>query len=236
MVMSDTKTPKHRATGLQRKHTPSLGRCDVQTYPQTPSLSANSHFCSDSDDSDDAPTLTPSYTTTVRLRATIAAVPETRLREIMVRLVDRSPGFQHAVAKELLAVGTAFDSASASPRRKRRRSGRRSLDTPILERPCVNCGKHVKVDGAGEKEICVHHPGRLEEQVYEFPSRTPEGHAFQVRRRITMWSCCDEDARSLGCASVSAHVRAGEGRARAASHATVLGAGSGTESSRASAH
>jgi len=45
----------------------------------------------------------------------------------------------------------------------------------------------------------VYHPGHLDEEVYEFLSRTPEEVAFKVVRTISMWSCCDEDEWSPGC-------------------------------------
>ncbi|KAF5379783.1 hypothetical protein D9615_005702 [Tricholomella constricta] len=214
------KTPKVRSLALKTSTTP---RHDA--YTTHASSLASPFLCSDSDS--DSPH-TPSYTTTVRLRATIATVPETRLREIMVRLVDRSPGFQHAVAKELLVP----DTAPPSPRRKHRRTGRRSLDMPA-ERPCANCGKQIRVEEVEGQDdaVCVHHPGRLEEEIYEFPSRTPEGRAFQVRRKITMWTCCGEDARSPGCASAPAHVRAGprgRARARAASQGVSISTAGGS--------
>jgi len=55
------------------------------------------------------------------------------------------------------------------------------------------------------KQICSV-IGHLEEEVYEFLSRTPEGRSLNVVRPITMWNCCDEDAWSPGCASATAHL------------------------------
>ncbi|KAG6817277.1 hypothetical protein H0H87_010939 [Tephrocybe sp. NHM501043] len=100
--------------------------------------------------------ITPSYSNTLRLRASIASVPETKLREIMVRLVDRSPGFQYAVAKELLAASSSSEVDSSSLRRKRPRSGRRSLDAQLSERPCANCGQHYHDDAISNS--CHYHP------------------------------------------------------------------------------
>jgi hypothetical protein len=48
--------------------------------------------------------------------------------------------------------------------------------------------------------------GHVQDEVYEFLSRTPEGRSFKVVRTITMWSCCDEDAWSPGCVAAPAHV------------------------------
>ena len=42
-------------------------------------------------------------------------------------------------------------------------------------------------------------PGQLEDEVYEFVSRTPNGAAFKVAQTVTMWSCCNEDEWSPGC-------------------------------------
>ena len=41
--------------------------------------------------------------------------------------------------------------------------------------------------------------GHLEDEVYEFVSRTPNGAAFKVVQTVTMWSCCNEDEWSPGC-------------------------------------
>ncbi|KAG6864767.1 hypothetical protein C0991_007261 [Blastosporella zonata] len=128
-------------------------------HNRTPSPShASSHHMSSDDDSDDAPT--PSYPTVCRLRASIASASETRLREIMVRLVDRSPGFQYAVAKELLASNqSATEYSVLSPRRKRRRSaGRRGFDAQSSDRPCPKCGQHFNDDAISP---CQYHPGKL---------------------------------------------------------------------------
>ncbi|GLB44897.1 hypothetical protein LshimejAT787_1802340 [Lyophyllum shimeji] len=225
-----TGTPRMRITGIA----PSKPHHDAYSPSSLPSQYSDS-------DSDNTNTPIPSYTTTLRLRASIATVPETRLREIMVRLVDRSPGFQHAVAKELLAVSNTLTPDNApplplpSPRRKRRRSSRRSLEAPSHRR-CVNCGQQFSLD---RDAVCVYHPGRLEEEVYEFPSRTPEGRSFQVRRKITMWSCCDEDALSPGCTEALGHVPVPAGgrpsQAAAAPSTSIADASSGS-SARASAN
>lgn len=141
------------------------------------------------------------------LRASIATVPECRLREIMVKLVDRCPEFHHAVAKELLSYHTP--SSSSPLRQKPRRPGRPgSSDTIVLNRRCNKCGnyvKHGKGHGYSRHEKCTFHPGNLEEEVYEFLSRTPEGHSVNVVRTLTMWSCCDEDEWTPGCATAPAH-------------------------------
>lgn len=138
------------------------------------------------------------------LHASIASIPEDRLREIMVKMVNKSPGFKHAFAKELLSPYIP----SASPRRKPRKSKRPgSSDTITPERKCGKCGKYIK-HGNGHTlphGKCAFHPGHLKEEAYEFLSRTPEGRTLNVVRAITMWSCCDEDAWTPGCATALAH-------------------------------
>lgn len=114
-------------------------------------------------DSDSDANHTHSFATTLRLRASIATTSEDRLREIMVKLVERNPGFQNAVAKELLSSTT---SNRPSPPRKRRRS-RRSSDTPVPSHKCTNCGQRVKDDKThvptrhgGLDSQCTYHPGK----------------------------------------------------------------------------
>jgi hypothetical protein len=114
-------------------------------------------------DSDSDTNHTHSFATTLRLRASIATTSECRLREIMIKLVDRNPGFQHAVAKELLSPPT---STPPSPRRRRRRS-RRSSDTAVPQRKCANCGQRIK-DDKGHVPMrhgeCNYHPGNSHPQ------------------------------------------------------------------------
>jgi len=121
--------------------------------PYPPSVSSS--------DSETDSKLNPSFSTSHHLHASIASAPDYRLREIMAKLVDRSPGFQHAVAKELLSP----DPPSASPlRRKPRRSLRPgSSDTIIPERKCTRCGKYVKYGkdhSYFRPERCAFHPGK----------------------------------------------------------------------------
>ncbi|TFK21936.1 hypothetical protein FA15DRAFT_57326 [Coprinopsis marcescibilis] len=44
-----------------------------------------------------------------------------------------------------------------------------------------------------------YHPGQMQDEAYEFISRTPGGAAFKVVQTITMWNCCDGDEWSPGC-------------------------------------
>ena len=180
--------------------------------PYPPSLSSS--------DSETDSNVTHSLSENHRLRTSIATIPEQRLREIMVKLVNRSAGFKHAVTRELLLHTT-----SISLRRKPRKFGHPGGLIP--ENKCVRCGACVKYgDVKGQaylpEDRCTFHPGEivsfyfgsvcissiigyLKEEVYEFLSRTPEGRSLNVARTITMWSCCDEDAWTPGCASAFMH-------------------------------
>jgi len=170
-------------------------------------------------DSDTETAPSPSFTSNVHLRASIATVSEERLREIMVKLTECSSSFRHAVAKELLSsdapASASTASAPMSPPRRKHRPSRRVSEAATTSSPfqkCANCGerfKHRERDGTSIRDRdpeCTFHSGRLEEEVYEFVSRTPEGRSFKVLRKIKMWSCCDEDAQSVGCVSAPAHV------------------------------
>lgn len=131
-------------------------------YVQPPSYSYDSD-----DDSDATHAHTPSFATTLRLRASIATTPEDRLREIMLRLVERNPGFQHAVSKALATSN--LPSPNSSPRRKRRRS-RRSSDTTTSTAAatptpkCINCGNgqrpRTRHSHSLSESECTYHPGK----------------------------------------------------------------------------
>ncbi|KAG6895969.1 hypothetical protein C0992_011223, partial [Termitomyces sp. T32_za158] len=96
----------------------------------------------------------PPPSSSTHVRASIASTPQAKLREVLLRLVDRNPEFQLAVARELLA--SAPERFPTSPRRKRRRSGRRSLHVRTTEHPCVKCGKPISDDAVAE--ACHYHP------------------------------------------------------------------------------
>jgi hypothetical protein len=113
-----------------------------------------------SSDSETDSNITHTLSEVHHLHASIATISERRLREIMVRLVNRNPGFKHAVAKELSPY-----TPSASPiRRKPRKSGRPgSSDTMIPERKCAKCGKYVRYAKGRTylpHEKCAFHPGK----------------------------------------------------------------------------
>ncbi|TEB18584.1 hypothetical protein FA13DRAFT_1745588 [Coprinellus micaceus] len=117
--------------------------------PSTPSF--------DSDSEDERPNLVSGS-----LSATLAALPEHRLRDIVMRLAGSDSSFRRALKREPPSVA----------------------DTPTEE---------------GHDDQLVYHPGHLEDEVYEFVSRTPNGAASKVVQTVTMWNCCNEDEWSPGC-------------------------------------
>ncbi|KAG6860745.1 hypothetical protein C0995_008010 [Termitomyces sp. Mi166 len=145
-------TPKIQTTSISNKSSTMLHHSHIPNQNGIP------YESSSDDDMDDV--LTPSYSTLLRLRASIASTPEAKLREVLIRLVDRNPGFQLAIAQELFtSASLALKRTSALPCRKRRRSGRRSLDVRPIERACEKCGKHISDDAIAE--LCRYHPGKL---------------------------------------------------------------------------
>ncbi|KIM39376.1 hypothetical protein M413DRAFT_447304 [Hebeloma cylindrosporum] len=111
--------------------------------------------------------------------------------------------------KELTYAQPFGDSPPTTPTNGRHRKARRNKSrrnckglTVSTQDPPIR--GHRRPLEMNELEIpyqneLVYHPGHLEEEVYEFLSRTPEEVAFKVVRTITMWSCCDEDEWSPGC-------------------------------------
>ncbi|KAF8150911.1 hypothetical protein B0H34DRAFT_801820 [Crassisporium funariophilum] len=146
------------------------------------------------------------------LRTSIATVPESRLRAIMVKLADSNPRFQRAIMKELAYAQPFGDSPPTTPTATRQRKSRRSKTrrncknlsvstvTPV---PMFQRKRSVVALQPLYQDDCVYHPGQLEEEVYEFLSASPEDVAFKVVRTITMWSCCDEEEWSPGCMAAS---------------------------------
>ncbi|TFK62040.1 hypothetical protein BDN72DRAFT_849117 [Pluteus cervinus] len=170
------------------------------------------------------------------LSASIAMLPDFRLRSLVASLASKSPDFEKLIRQEVLAqlppnVTNRLKSPSLCPGRMRARSCSNShskstdehkrkvkapqgtrkrsassvtmtVATRVEEQPvCIRCGVRGNEDG----KKCHFHSGRREEEVYEFLSRSPEGQTFNVVRTITMWSCCDGDAHSIGCEAASQH-------------------------------
>ncbi|KAJ3542368.1 hypothetical protein NMY22_g3532 [Coprinellus aureogranulatus] len=168
--------------------------------PSTPSF--------DSDSDDDRPSLRMS---SGLLRATLNALPERRLREIVLRLADSDSGFRQALQKEVTRVdepetppATPTHASQRRPRSKKGRKTRQSRSSegkrptaPMRSPPVVAASPAPSTNE--EHDHLLYHPGHLEDEVYEFVSRTPNGAAFKVIQTVTMWSCCNEDEWSEGC-------------------------------------
>ncbi|KAJ3829604.1 hypothetical protein F5878DRAFT_451286 [Lentinula raphanica] len=137
------------------------------------------------------------------LQTLIATVPESRLRTTMLRLASRSPQFRHAIAKELETSSkmTPLESRGRSMRKHRRGAGG-NISCPSIS-TCSNCGQAFDT---GNNSACHYHPGQLEDDIYEFMSKSPEGRIFKVLKSVSMWSCCEEEPGSVGCVEVPMHV------------------------------
>lgn len=114
---------------------------------------------SDSESASDGPY---SFPKNYRLHTSISTVPAMRLREIVIKLVDLSPGFQHAVAKELLSAPNSSQPGSPMRRRRSRKTKRPdSSDTIVPDGKRNKCGKHVRCkthQSCGETR--AFHPGK----------------------------------------------------------------------------
>ncbi|KAJ7672206.1 hypothetical protein DFH06DRAFT_1293070 [Mycena polygramma] len=120
----------------------------------------------------------------------IAALHETELRSILEKLATK-PAFQRAIRREL---------------RHRREIGKelKPLRTAPPDTVCANC-QQVCRDTAADRH-CAFHPGHIEERVFEFFSRMPDGRPLTIRRTLAMWTCCAEDYQTVGCAEAQAHL------------------------------
>ncbi|KAJ6488142.1 hypothetical protein C8R47DRAFT_1071893 [Mycena vitilis] len=112
----------------------------------------------------------------------ITALHEIELRMILKKLATK-PAFQRALRREL-----------------RRRSEIKKELKPLRTAPpdaiCANC-QQVCRDTAADRH-CAFHPGHIEERVFEFFSRTPDGRPLTIRRTLAMWTCCAEDYQTVG--------------------------------------
>ncbi|RXW25553.1 hypothetical protein EST38_g372 [Candolleomyces aberdarensis] len=186
-------------------HDYELERDSPSPYPpSTPSL--------DSDSDEDSTTGAPHLANAV-LRSSIAGLPEYRLRDIVLRLADKNPMFRRAIQREVAFLcDQELDTPPATPTAPRhsRKSKRtsRSSKSSRARRTKASSSHGIRAEdpppptlslNTTQTNDCVCHPGHLEDEVYEFVSRTPNGAAFKVVQTVTMWSCCNEDEWSPGC-------------------------------------
>lgn len=132
---------------------PSLGgySSDSSSYTPTSSL-ADLDF-----DHDRTPT---KMTTQFNLHASIATLPEPRLRAMMINLVDNNPEIERLIAQELL-VQPRILSNSRSPEGRMKRHKVRRCSSAKGEK-CLTCGLRPKPAGRNglvRQEECRYHPG-----------------------------------------------------------------------------
>jgi len=123
----------------------------------------------------------------------IAMLPEGELRALLAKLAAK-PTLERAIAHELRHSQLGKEIAKPL----------RSIPPDAV---CANCQKVCR-DTATSATTghCTFHPGHLEERVFEFLSRTPEGRPLTIRRTLAMWTCCAEDYQTVGCAEAAAHL------------------------------
>ncbi|PPQ88474.1 hypothetical protein CVT25_011920 [Psilocybe cyanescens] len=160
-------------------------------------------------DSDDDLLLAQSSRAT--FRSSLASVPESTLRSIVVKLADSNPRFQRAIIKELAYINP--DSPPTTPtiaRTAHRGKNRRNCKnlSVAMASPLTYRSRSISMSSESPRspDDSMYHPvGHLEDEVYEFLSRTPDDVAFNVVRTISMWSCCDEDEWSPGCVAAPSY-------------------------------
>ena len=139
-----------------------------------------------SSDAESDPRVTCSLPRNYGLHTSITTIPENRLREIVIKLVDQNPGFQHAVAKEIRSPSAC----PGSLRRRRLRTSKRPRisDTVIPEKKCANCAKPPKCSktltllrpesGAFHARVFTDSQPVSVEQIYSL--RSPGGGSLRV--------------------------------------------------------
>ncbi|KAJ7220197.1 hypothetical protein GGX14DRAFT_493576 [Mycena pura] len=130
--------------------------------------------------------LGPDAASRAQLHAAVNALPEARLRQMVLDLADTVPAVYHALARGLLTVGST------------------SRVIPRWEM-CANCGETYDVyDDANE--LCLFHPGELKADETKFvdwdedchgPVDTPENRDEYPDN--FSWTCCNGDATAPGC-------------------------------------
>lgn len=132
---------------------PSLGgySTDSSSYTQSSSL-VDLDF-----DHDRTPT---KMTTQFNLHASIATLPEPRLRAMMINLVDNNPEIERLIAQELLVQPRILSNSRSPEGRMKRHKVRRGSSAKAEK--CVTCGLRPKPAGRNglvRQEECRYHPG-----------------------------------------------------------------------------
>jgi len=141
----------------------------------------------------------PTHATTY-LRSSIALLPAAKLRGLLLQLSNRDARFQRAIMKELSCMETdASPTTPTTPTLAKQRKWHRKA-RPNVKNLSISTKSLCALSRLHDDE-CMYHPGRLEEEVYEFISVLPD--ETHVVRKVTMWTCCDEDEWSPGCMSAA---------------------------------
>ncbi|KII89662.1 hypothetical protein PLICRDRAFT_158759 [Plicaturopsis crispa FD-325 SS-3] len=139
-----------------------------------------------------------------QLHVAIATVPETRLREIVAKLVDTIPAVGNAFLKELVTKRAHTEL----------RAGCSRSPVPRWE-ICANCEEEYDMSVEREDDECCYHPGQLKVNYESFEDWDEDVHGPedtpQNRRDFPEnfnWTCCGENGMSDGC-EVGEHVTGG---------------------------
>ncbi|KAF7375263.1 hypothetical protein MSAN_00413000 [Mycena sanguinolenta] len=116
----------------------------------------------------------------------IAMLSERELRTLLIKLAAK-PTLERVIAHEL----------------RHAQFGKLPLRSLPPDAVCANCHTAATASTAVH---CTFHPGHLEERVFEFLSRMPDGRPLTIRRTLAMWTCCAEDYQTEGCAEVGQHL------------------------------
>jgi hypothetical protein len=101
------------------------------------------------------------------LRASVAAVPDSKLRAIMIKLAESSPHFHRTIMKELGCAKTSAESSPTTPttpkicnpQRRRSKRGHHKTLTISTQTPIRN-PKRTGRERSYQSD-CVYHPGQF---------------------------------------------------------------------------
>ncbi|KAJ7183250.1 hypothetical protein C8R46DRAFT_885022 [Mycena filopes] len=131
----------------------------------------------------------PDEAARAQLHTAIYALPEARLRDVLVDRADRVPAVYRALARELIAVNPAT-----------------RVVVPRWE-TCANCGETYDVNAdEGEDEECIFHPGKLQVNEAKFldwdehcHGPMDSAHSREEYPENFSWTCCNGDGTAEGC-------------------------------------
>jgi len=120
----------------------------------------------------------------------------------MLKLANNDRRFQRAMMKEVTRLEVDHSPTTpTTPTPAKQRKWHRKLRQNVKNLTISTDSLRALSQMNHEIEY-MYHPGRLEDEVYEFISVLPD--ETHVVRTVTMWSCCDEDEWSPGCMSAAA--------------------------------